>query len=169
MLTPVSTPSKPRNTTMNKTASTPKKPSTKSIVTPSKRKKSSMSDESSGPEDDDDDSELNVKDLKVSSRASLARTKKVPKRYQNSDSEDDKADDESDEFRGPIKREDADGDEIHVAAGARKPNMNGGVGLASKMSGLMAKGHGERSEAKNAVDAEMEDDSDVSDFVTTIK
>lgn len=116
-----------------------------------------MSEEPSGP-DDDDDSELDIKNLKPSSRASLTRSTKVPKRYQEADSEDEKADDDSDDLSLPVKREGEMGEEIHVAASKAKVN---GVGLASKMGGLMANGDGAE---KTGVRVEMEDDSDISDF-----
>lgn len=125
-------------------------------------------DDESSP-NEDDDSEVDLKNLnsvkgKMFDRALLARSKKVPKRYQEFDSENENADDESDELTFPVKAERADGDaageKIHAAA--PKPKANS---LASKMSELMADGGVEKKTAvKKLAEVEMEDDSDVSDF-----
>lgn len=129
-----------------------------------------MSDESSAMDDDDDEDELDLKNFKPStSRASLARAKKLPKRYEDPDSEGEEADNESNEGAIAVKSErgagatdSVMGEEVHVAA-TPKPR----AGLASKMSELMANGAtsvGQAVGRKGGVELEMDDESDVSDF-----
>lgn len=154
-----STPKTPRTTskpTPRKTAKTP------TSITPSKRKQSTLTDDDVAVSEDDSES-LDLQNLpRAISRASLARSKKVPKRYEDPDSDVDKADDEGDDV--PFKVESkvdaaatGDGEEIHVASAAPR-------GIDSVMGELMAEAEpkGQNMFGKKA--AEWEDESDVSDF-----
>lgn len=170
-------------------------------ITPSKRKKTLASDDEEGSAaDDDEDSELDLKNLpKAVSRTSLARVKKMPKRYEepDSDSEHEKADDESDDGPRAISSMDVKsaaaagrrininsngevsimnrgrfGDEIHVADPTAKAATNGhgkGERLDSIMGDLMD-GAPPSEKSRKAVKkggGEVKDDSDISDFATS--
>lgn len=110
---------------------------------------------------------MDLKNLpRAVSRASLSRSKKVPRRYADPGSDVEKADDESDSV--PFKAESqadvgamGDGEEIHVAGPVKK-------GIDSVMGELMAEAAPKGKQAFSGKKAaEWEDNSDDSDFAAS--